>query len=142
SYTVNGESGVKPIQKEDFGVSDTSATAQYGDMWWNASESGWGVAIAQQYRTLFSVIYTYGQFGQPLWYVMPGGSWNGNTYSGTLYATTDAPGDFYAGAFDTTSVKSVAVGPVSITFSSPSAATLRYTVNGIAIEETITRQPF
>ncbi len=142
SYTVNGVSGTKAIQKQTFGAVDNTPVAQYGDLWWNALESGWGLSIAQQYRTLFSVLYAYGPFGQPVWYVMPGGSWNGTTYSGPLYSTTAAPGNFFGTAFNPSSITATPVGTMSIAFSGGAGASLTYTVNGQTWSELITRQPF
>jgi hypothetical protein len=53
----------------------------YTDMWWNASESGWGVSFVQHPSDqVYAVWYTYdprepdpatGQF-KPLWIVMAG----------------------------------------------------------------------
>jgi hypothetical protein len=142
SYTVNGVSGTKAIQKQSFGVVDNTSVGQYADLWWNPNESGWGLSIAQQYRTLFSVLYAYGPFGQPLWYVMPGGSWNGTTYSGPLFSTSGAPGDFFGGAFNASAVSATQVGTMSIAFSGTSAASLTYTVNGQTFVKSIAREPF
>jgi lysyl endopeptidase len=142
SYTVNGVSGTKPIQKQTFGVSDSTAVASYGDLWWNSSESGWGLSIAQQYRTLFSVLYTYGPYGGPTWYVMPGGAWNGTTYSGPLYRTNAAPGNFYGGAFNPAAVGATHVGTMSIAFSGTGSATLTYSVDGQVYTKSISREPF
>jgi len=142
SYTVNGVSGTKAIQKQSFGVADATAVASYGDLWWNPSESGWGLSIAQQYRTLFSVLYTYGPYGGPIWYVMPGGSWNGTTYSGPLYRTNAAPGNFYGGAFNPAAVGVASVGTMSIAFSGTGSATLTYSVDGQVYTKSIAREPF
>ena len=142
SYTVNGVSGTKAIQKQAFGVVDNAPVASYGDLWWNSSESGWGISIAQQYRTLFSVLYTYGPYGGPTWYVMPGGSWNGATYSGALYRTNAAPGNFYGGAFNAAAVGATAVGTMSIAFSGTGSATLTYSVDGQSYTKSIAREPF
>jgi hypothetical protein len=58
--------------------------ANYSDIWWNPSESGWGVTFTQHPTSnqVFAVWYTYdprapdaaspGNF-KPLWLVMPGG---------------------------------------------------------------------
>src|SRR4249920_1151026 len=43
----------------------------YEGLWWNASESGWGVSIAHQGDTLFAVWYTYDHDGSPMWLFMP-----------------------------------------------------------------------
>jgi hypothetical protein len=142
SYTVNGVSGTKAIQQQAFGVSDSTPVASYADLWWNSSESGWGLSIAQQYRTLFSVLYTYGQYGGPAWYVMPGGTWSGTTYSGPLFRTSAAPGSFYGAAFNAASVGVTAVGTMSIAFSGTGSATLTYSVDGQVFTKSIAREPF
>ncbi len=142
SYTVNGLSGSKQIQRQPFGVPDATPVASYGDLWWNANESGWGLSINQQYRTLFAVWYTYGVYGQPVWYVMPGGSWSGDTYTGTLYRTTTRPFEFLTGVFDPGAVTTTPVGSMSLRFAGTGAATMSYTVDGVAGSRAITRQPF
>lgn len=75
--------------------------ANFTDMWWNPSESGWGISFAQHTGTnqVFAVWYTYdpreagsaGQF-KPIWLVMPGGTWvNPNTITGTAYVANGVP---------------------------------------------------
>jgi lysyl endopeptidase len=142
AYTVDGVSGTKVITPQPFGFPDTTPTANYADLWWNSSESGWGLSIAQQNRTLFAVWYAYGAFGQPQWYVMPGGTWSGNTYTGTLYRTASAPAPFYGGAFDPKGVSVSVAGSMSLAFSGVSSAIMSFTLDGVDGSLTITRQPF
>ena len=143
TYTVNGVSGSKAITRQPFGLSNAISFGSFGDMWWNAAESGWGVSISQQYGTLFIVWYTYGADGQPTWYVLPGGQWSSNdTYSGKLYRTTAAQAPFFGGAFDPNAVKVTAVGTLSLRFTGSSTATMTYTVDGISGTKAIARQPF
>ncbi len=142
TYTVNGVSGSKAIQRQSFGVPDATPVASYGDLWWNSGESGWGLSINQQYRTLFAVWYTYGFYGQPVWYVMPGGSWSGDTYSGALYRTSMPPLQFLGGTFDPRLVSSTAVGSMSLRFGSSTSATMTYTLDGVTSSRAVTRQPF
>jgi len=142
SYTVNGVSGTKAIQRQDFGVADNTPVSSYADLWWKASEPGWGLSVNQQYRTLFSVIYTYGTSGQPVWYVMPGGAWSGNTYSGALYATSMPAFNYYSSAFNANGVSVRAVGSMSLQFSDNNTATLTYTVDGQTFTKAITRESF
>lgn len=82
------------------GAQSTPAT-NYSDMWWNPSESGWGVSFTQHGATnqVFAVWYTYdprepGTSGQskPLWVVMPGGTWTSPTsITGQVYVTNGVP---------------------------------------------------
>jgi hypothetical protein len=73
----------------------------YTDMWWNPSESGWGVSFAQHTGSnqVFAVWYTYdprefaasGNF-KPLWIVMPGGTWTSpTTITGSAYVANGMP---------------------------------------------------
>ena len=143
SYTVNGVSGTKAIQRQDFGVVDNGAITNYADLWWTSTESGWGLSVNQQYRTLFSVIYTYGPHGEAEWYVMPGGTWvGGTTYSGPLYATSMPPFDYFSTAFNPANISTQAVGTMSMQFTGTGSANLTYTVNGQTFTKAITREPF
>src|SRR5206468_650585 len=38
-------------------------------LWWNPSESGWGVHFTQRRNILFAAWYTYDTTGAPKWYV-------------------------------------------------------------------------
>jgi hypothetical protein len=82
------------------GAQSTPAT-NYSDMWWNPSESGWGISFTQHGSSnqVFAVWYTYdprepGTSGQskPLWIVMPGGAWTSPTsITGRVYVTNGIP---------------------------------------------------
>jgi hypothetical protein len=144
AYTINGVSGSRAVVRQSFGIPDTTTATSYGDLWWNASESGWGVSISQQYRTLFAVWYSYAPDGQPVWYVMPGGTWTASgTYTGTLYRTSAAPTPFFGSTrFDAASVTRTAVGTLTFDFTSTSAAIMSYTIDGASGAKAITRQAF
>lgn len=143
TYTANGLTGSKAITRQLFGPMDTAPVGSYGDLWWVPSESGWGLSISQQYRTLFAVWYTYRPDGTPAWYVMPGGSWTSSgTYSGPLYRTWAAPRPFLAGSFDPASVGNIAVGTLTLRFSGTGSASMSYTLDGVSGTKAITRQSF
>lgn len=61
-------------------------------LWWNPSESGWGVNIAQNGDALFATWFLYAPDGAPIWYHMPAGSWQRvgefDTFTGAVYRTT------------------------------------------------------
>jgi hypothetical protein len=144
SYTINGVSGSKSIQRQLFGSG--TATLAVGDMWWGGTtQDGWGLSLSQQGGVLFGVWYTYGADGRSTWFVLPGGTWSGNTYSGTLYSTT---GSAWLGtAYNPAAFQPNPVGTMSINFSSVNAATLSYSFTGGAYAGTsqskpISRQPY
>jgi len=84
-------------------AAQVTPAANYTDMWYLASESGWGVSFTQHAGSnqVFAVWYTYdpraadasgaGRF-KPLWIVMPGGTWTTPTsITGPVYVTNGEP---------------------------------------------------
>jgi lysophospholipase L1-like esterase len=114
--------------------------ADYSDMWWaGQGENGWGISVTQHGAIQFNVIYAYDTNRTPLWYVMPGGSWDspGTTFTGALYRPNGARFDQY----DVNQFRvNDSVGTASITYTSASTATLSYTINGVSGKKNITRQ--
>lgn len=123
TYTIEGITGSKRLVRMSFGGSN--AMHDVGDMWWGGnSQNGWGISIAQQGGTLFSVWYTYGMDGKSQWFTMPGGSWNDSHYSGPFYTTT---GSRWLGAtYDPSVFRVEQVGTMNLNFSNPDAAILSY----------------
>ena len=121
---------------------DQTPVATYGDMWWGGTaQNGWGVAINQQYRTLFSVWYTYDPSGRTVWYVVPGGAWTAaNTFSGTAYRTTSSA--WLGAPYNPGALQLNPVGAITFTFHDRDNATMTYTVDGVSQSKAITRQPF
>ena len=58
-----------------------SHAANYSDIWWNPSESGWGVTIADHETQLVALWYTYDTDGSPMWFIVDGGAFNSNRTS-------------------------------------------------------------
>jgi hypothetical protein len=110
-------------------------------MWWNAAESGWGISVVQHSNNvLFAAWYMYDAHGEPLWIVMPGGTWAAqDRYTGTLYQTV-GPTSF--STFDPSRVVATSVGTATFEFTANDRAILSYTVNGSTGQKQITRQPF
>lgn len=111
----------------------------YSDLWWNPSESGWGFNIIQHSsNVIFAVMYTYQAPNRPMWFVFPGGTWTSpSTYTGTLHRVNGSPGNvpFRAGSV-------VSVGTITLLFTDSSHANLTYSVDGVQVTKSITRQPF
>ena len=154
TYTVNGMTQTKPIQRFIFATPPTctvggtpGATPNYTDLWWrNEAESGWGVNVVHQGDILFATWFTYETGGtaaapaKGMWLVMDQGSKTGNgVYTGTLRRTT-GPNAFSATtAFDATQVQQTPVGDATFTFTGANAGTFRYTVNGVTQTKPIQR---
>lgn len=122
-YTINGVSGTKSITRQSF----TGGTAPFNvaDLWWGGqSQNGWGINIAQQGGTLFAVWYTYGNNNLTSWYVVPGGTWSGNSYSGTMYSTTGSP--WLGATYNPNALVVTTAGTITFNFSSANAAVMNY----------------
>lgn len=107
--------------------------ANYTDMWWNPSESGWGISFVQHASNqVYAVWYTYdpretdpatGQF-KPLWIVMAGGTWSTpTTLSGPAYVLNGTP-FFQAGS----NRQITPVGSFTFSFSGASNGTFTYNI--------------
>jgi lysyl endopeptidase len=111
----------------------------YTDLWWNASEPGWGINLNHQGTTIFATLYTYDLNGQPMWLFMSNGDRQADgSFSGTVYSATGP-------AFDASPwgpYNSTAVGTMRLTFTSNTAGTLTYSVNGILVTKSITRYQY
>jgi hypothetical protein len=119
-------------------VAQVTPAANYSDIWYNASESGWGVTLTQHPASnkLFAVWYTYdpraaetsspGNF-KPLWMVMPDSTWVTPTrVTGDVYVTTGIP---FAQRFDPQSVHASRVGTFTFDFSSSGTGTFTYNIS-------------
>jgi hypothetical protein len=149
SYVVNGVSQSKGIQRQVFSVpAKCVATAgsrrsltNYQDLWWNASEPGWGINLAHQGDTLFATWFTYGSGGRGQWLVVaqaqrqPTGE-----FRGRLYRTTGRPLASIAG--EQASLTTTDVGEITFTFADGESARMDYRVDGVSQSKSITREAF
>ena len=108
--------------------------ANYTDMWWNPSESGWGISFMQHATSnqVFAVWYTYDPRevsssgrNKPLWFVMPGGTWTSPTrLTGTAYVTNGAPFN----QSGSSGQRNTPVGTLTFEFTNASSGTFTYSV--------------
>jgi len=112
----------------------------FSDLWWNPSESGWGLNIVQHASSqIFAVMYTYEAPNRPLWLVIPGGTWtSAMQFSGGIYRVTGP----LPSAFDPAKVKVRAVGTAMLTFADKDRGVFTFTLDGATVTKNITRQPF
>lgn len=141
-YKILGKAGHKDLVRNDFGPIDITVQPGAGDMWWGGpAQNGWGVAVLQQYKTLFLVWFTYDATGAPTWFVMPGGSWTTlDTYSGRVYRASSMAwlgATYDPGVFHTTDV-----GSFALKFNASDAATLTYAIEGRTGSIPLSRTPF
>lgn len=115
-----------------------SATlADQSDLWWNPSESGWGVQLTHRGNVIFVTMYAYDAQGKPTWstaVLRPAGA----DWTGDVYLTT---GPYYgAGSFDAGAVTRRVAG--SMTWSSADAlsGTISYSIDGVSVTKKVVRQ--
>jgi hypothetical protein len=143
SYTIGEAKGSKALTRQNVGTVELPAlTVDRGDMWWGgASQNGWGVAMLQQYRTLFAVWFTYDAAGLPTWMVMPAGFWvDPSTYEGRVYRATGSP--WLGRAYDAAAFRTTDVGFFQMKFAADGTASFGYTVDGRSGAMALSRQPF
>ena len=142
TYTIGGTSGTKTITRLSFGPPDATPVASYGDLWWGGdSQNGWGLTIAQQYRTLFIAWYTYDPQGKPTWFVVSGGTWTSSSrFTGRAYRAAGVP--WIGAAFNTAGVHLTDVGSITLDFQDPGHATFTYTIDGVTQSKPVSRFAF
>ena len=113
------------------------------DLWWNANESGWGVTVTHQREVIFLAFFVYGTDGKPTWYTGQASYQSQNSqsalvFTGQIFQTT---GPWFGTAFNPNSVTVTQVGTMTFTAFLDSA-TLTYSINGVTVNKTLTRQTF
>jgi hypothetical protein len=149
-YTFSGVAVTKTIVRQPVGTrraacvptsSSRASLTNYQDLWYNASEPGWGLNITQELtgsgETIFATLFTYDATGKGLWLVLADGARQSDgSYFGTLFQTTGSA--FNANPF--AGATASAAGTMRLRFSNGENGTLTYTYNGASVTKAITRQ--
>lgn len=140
TYTISGVTATKRVTRLPFGSAPVNAPDDFSDLWWNPSESGWGLALSHHGNNIFGVWYTYGDDGRPLWITLPGGTFSaGGVFTGPAYISTN--GSPYTGAFDAAATRQEQVGTATLQFSG-NEGTFTITVRGHTQTKRIVRVGF
>lgn len=127
------------------GLSGNAQAGTFTDMWWNASESGWGMNIVQQDETAVITLFTYDANRQPVWYFASTAPVTAYTAAGLpifaaeLYRTR---GPWEGGVFDPSQVAPVRVGVLSLEPLDKGRLKLSYSVDGLVVNKQVTRMSF
>jgi len=145
TYVADGATVTKTIVPMSFGpggpasctltTGSRAADGNHQGEWWNPSQSGWGLSIAEQGGIVFAVLFVYDASGRPLWLVAPDVRVNADgTSTGALYRTHAASdtGDSHA-------VSAAAVGTLTLRFVDGGTGSLSYTVDGVSVSSPIAR---
>jgi hypothetical protein len=150
TYSINGTTVTKSITRQVFsspvptctlGTGSRAGLTNYQDLWFNPSESGWGINFTHQGNIIFATLFNYDAARRDLWLVassmnrQPDGS-----YSGELYITTGPA--FNSVPWPSSSVTVTTVGTMSVRFSNGENGVLTYTASGNTVVKSITRQVF
>jgi hypothetical protein len=115
----------------------SSNSSEITDMWWNPSESGWGVNIILQNNVAFMTFFVYDTNQNPVWYTAQLSAQSGGVFAGPLYATK---GPWFGGPFPPANVTIRQAGTVTFTLANLENATLTYTVDGVPVTKSVQRQ--
>ncbi len=120
-------------------TANAAAQPDYTDLWWNPAEAGWGLNLNHQGNVIFGTLFTYDASGAPMWLVLSRGDLQADgSFQGTLYRTTGP-------AFNTvpwTATTPTEVGTMRVAFSNTTTGTLTYSVDGVNVSKSITREVF
>lgn len=122
-------------------------------LWWNPSESGWGINIVQNDGKLFATWFVYGPDGTADWYHMSGGVWNyAGGFDGPIYRATgpymegcpEYPAPCSAPRFDPGAVTRRPIGQVTFYFydSDHNQAHVEFIIDGMRHSKQLQRLSF
>lgn len=127
--------GFKQIARYVFDNSTTQPTVDYTDLWWNPSESGWGVALTQQHGTMAVAWYSYDPSRKATWYVASCPVLGSGCAGELLQVTGGSP---MASVWKVPAPANK-VGTISFTFTDANNGTMSYSINGVAGSKSIRR---
>lgn len=144
AISPDGTRTEKPIVRQLFGPPSTTLGESLADMWWSPSESGWGLAVSQQYAKVFATWFVYDSSGAPTWLVMP--DMNLDTsgasrprFTGAIYAMR---GPASGAPYDASRVVPTQVGSASLAFPTQDRLEFSYSAFGRSVTKVLERQPF
>jgi hypothetical protein len=141
-YTIDGISGARSLERLRFGPVD-DPMPRFDDLWWGGpSQNGWGLVLAQQYRNIFGLWFTYDDKGEATWFAAPSGTVDANSaYSAKLYRPTGSP--WLGAKYDPSKQAMTEVGALGVHFyDSWNAGSAKFEVGNVSVQVPIVRVPF
>lgn len=145
NFTINNVAGTKRILRQDVRAGSTPTNIDFSDLWWNATESGWGISLTHQFGNIFATWFAYDATGKAIWYVAPACNLPATvtitaTCTSDLFSVTGGTPLTLPWVKDRTVVKRE--GSFSLRFTDASSAIMIYDIGGVNGSRLITRQPF
>ena len=114
------------------------------DLWWNPSQSGWGVTVDHQENVMFLTFFIQRADSSPYWVTAilyrttPGTQTTVPvSYAGDVFETR---GTYYGLPFNPSQTSTRRVGTATFNTSNGSSATLTYSIDGVVVQRSIERQ--
>ncbi len=152
SYTINGVSQQKHMTRYNFAATPPTcafssapmaSASNYTDLWWNPSESGWGINLIHQADIVAAAWYTYDSVGNPVWLIASPGKQADGSYTGRVFrASSGTPLLQINGTAAVQPGAMQDVGNVSLRFTDGEKATMSFTVDGVTQTKNIQRYAF
>lgn len=121
-----------------FGLGSARAqVTDYTDLWFDPTESGWGVTFTQNEDLIYMTFYVYGPSRQPVWYFAITNRDTNGDFSGLVYVSS---GPFFGGSFDPSTVSGRAAGFATFHPFNGFQGTISYTADGFGHSSFIERQ--
>jgi hypothetical protein len=147
-YTLNGITQAKRLEKLSFvanpptcGFTTASrATAtNYTDVWWNSTESGWGLSMIHQGDSIFIAWYTYDGQGKPQWITGLASRLPAGVYAGMLNRPLSGTPFNQITSGAATTFPLPAVGSFRLSFSDGEHVSFEYTLDNISQTKALSR---
>ena len=149
-YTIDNISQARRLERAalvanpptcTFVTGSRASASNYTDVWWQQSESGWGISIIHQGDLIFIAWYTYGADGKAMWVTGLATRQADGSFSGELNRpASGTPFNLINGPATTFPVPTV--GSFSLTFSDGENANFSYTLDGVSQTKAIGRLVF
>ncbi len=130
-YTALYAAGAQGVTRFDI--------ANYQGLWWNPSESGWGVNLAQQGDLIYLTWYTYDEAGRPSWLAMLATRKSDNTFTGDVIEVHGSP--YTAAPYDAAAKRAAVVGSGTLTFADDNTATFAYSAKSVSRTVPLSKYP-
>jgi hypothetical protein len=119
-------------------ISNAARATEYADLWWNPLEDRWGLQTSQQGDSMFITLYVFDANRNATWFngLMFRTTFGGPVFQGTL---SQASGPYFGSPTYAPPGENRTVGTVTFTATSPTTATVTYTVDGVVVTKNVQR---